>query len=68
MMNRLSTLKKRLFEKGITQQQMAFDLGISEAMLSRIIRGYNEPTKEQIQEICAYLKESPEILGFPTVE
>jgi transcriptional regulator with XRE-family HTH domain len=48
-------LKLALWRLGIHQNRMAQDVQIDEAILSRIINGYREPTAEQRAQIASYL-------------
>lgn len=57
-------LKMLLFERGITQRDLAFGSNIDEGRISKIIRGYERPTSEMKEAIAEYLKASePEIFG-----
>jgi transcriptional regulator with XRE-family HTH domain len=52
----LATLLKRLREeRGITQEQLAFDAGITASALSRIERGLNSPGWMTVKRIIAAL-------------
>ena len=48
-------LKALLLEKGLTQRELAFQTKIDEGRLSRIIRGYERPTREMRWEIADFL-------------
>jgi transcriptional regulator with XRE-family HTH domain len=48
-------LKLVLWRSGIHQNRMAQDMQMNEAILSRIINGYREPTPEQRAQIASYL-------------
>jgi transcriptional regulator with XRE-family HTH domain len=49
-------LKLEIFKRGIHQNNIARDLGLNEAILSKIIRGYREPSHEQRQMLAGYLE------------
>jgi transcriptional regulator with XRE-family HTH domain len=52
----LATLLKRLREeREITQEQLAFDAGITASALSRIERGLNSPRWGTVTRICQAL-------------
>jgi transcriptional regulator with XRE-family HTH domain len=48
-------LKLALWRSGIHQNRMAQDMQMDEAILSRIINGYREPSPEQRAQIATYL-------------
>ena len=48
-------LKTFLFRRGVTQRTLAFETGINEARLSKIIRGYEKPNKEMKGKIADFL-------------
>jgi len=48
-------LKLQLFRSSVRQNFLARQLGIDESVLSKIIHGYREPSKEQRQSLAAYL-------------
>ena len=50
-----TNLKLLLWRSRIHQNQMAQEMQIDEAVLSRIINGYREPTLEQRSKIAGYL-------------
>jgi len=56
-------LKFILFEKGISQRELAFNTKIDEAQISKAIR-YGQSTPEMRKKVCAFLKVSPKDL-FP---
>jgi transcriptional regulator with XRE-family HTH domain len=60
-------LKLLLFQKGVTQRQLAFGANIDESRISRIIHGYEKPTSEMREAIAEYLNESESEL-FPRHE
>jgi transcriptional regulator with XRE-family HTH domain len=49
-------LKLAIFKKGIHQNHLSKVLGINEANLSKIIRGYREPSESQRQLLAKYLE------------
>jgi transcriptional regulator with XRE-family HTH domain len=49
-------LKLEIFRRGIQQNNVAKDLSINEANLSKIIRGYREPTESQRRQLAEYLQ------------
>jgi transcriptional regulator with XRE-family HTH domain len=49
-------LKLAIFKRGIHQNLLARDLGLNEAILSKIIRGNREPTGTQRQMLAQYLQ------------
>jgi transcriptional regulator with XRE-family HTH domain len=55
-------LKIAIFKKGLRQNHLAKDLGMNDALLSKIIHGFREPTNEQKALIATYLGEDPEWL------
>jgi transcriptional regulator with XRE-family HTH domain len=48
-------LKLEIFKRGIHQNNLAKELGINEAILSKIIRGYRQPTSAQREMLARYL-------------
>jgi transcriptional regulator with XRE-family HTH domain len=56
-------LKLQIFKRGLRQNWLARELGISEAVLSKIIHGYREPSETDRKLLCAYL-EAAEIWLF----
>jgi transcriptional regulator with XRE-family HTH domain len=48
-------LKLQLFRTAVRQNFLARELGIDESILSKIIHGYREPSKEQRQSLSSYL-------------
>ena len=48
-------LKLQLFRSSVRQNFLARELGIDESILSKIIHGYREPSKEQRQLLANYL-------------
>ena len=49
-------LKIEIFKRGLHQNVLARDLGLNEAILSKIIRGNLEPTGTQKQILAEYLQ------------
>lgn len=49
-------LKLEIFKRGIHQNLLARDLGLNEAILSKIIRGNREPTRPQREMLAQYLQ------------
>ena len=49
-------LRTVIFEQGMTQRDLAFATRIDEARLSKIIRGYEEPTPQMARVIADFLK------------
>ena len=48
-------LKMLLFQKGMTQRQLALGIGINEPRISNIIKGYEMPTSEIKEAISEFL-------------
>ena len=48
-------LKLQLFRSSVRQNFLARAVGIDESILSKIIHGYREPSKEQRQLLANYL-------------
>ncbi len=48
-------LKMALFDRGITQRELAFYAGVNEGRLSRIVRGYELPTDEIRRNVADFL-------------
>ena len=49
-------LKLEIFKRGIHQNTLARELGLNEAILSKIIRGNREPTAPQRKMLSDYLR------------
>lgn len=49
-------LKLQIFKRGVRQNQLARELRISEAVLSKIIHGYREPSEAERKLLCAFLE------------
>jgi transcriptional regulator with XRE-family HTH domain len=50
-----TNLKLLLWRSGIHQNRIAQETQVDEALLSRIINGYREPTPQQRRKIAQYL-------------
>lgn len=50
-----SKLKMVLFQRGITQRQLAFGTSYDESRISKVIKGYEKPTPEMKKAISEYL-------------
>ena len=48
-------LKLQLFRSSVRQNFLAREVGIDESILSKIIHGYREPSREQRQLLANYL-------------
>jgi transcriptional regulator with XRE-family HTH domain len=48
-------LKLQLFRNAVRQNFVAREVGMDESILSKIIHGYREPSKEQRQLLANYL-------------
>lgn len=48
-------LKLQLFRSSVRQNFLARELGMDESILSKIIHGYREPSKEQRESLAKYL-------------
>jgi transcriptional regulator with XRE-family HTH domain len=55
-------IKIQIFRKGIHQNQLARILGMDETLLSKIIRGYREPSEAQRKQLAEYLQVSEQWL------
>jgi transcriptional regulator with XRE-family HTH domain len=55
-------LKLEMFKRGIHQNRLARMLGIHEAILSKIIHGYREPSESQRKLVAEYLQVNEEWL------
>ncbi len=51
----LTPIKKILAEKGISQSQLAADLGVSYIYLNRIVNEWIEPSPELREKLAKYL-------------
>ena len=57
----INVLKLRMYEKGLTQQNLAALLGISAPRMSEIMHGKTEPSLALARQMCLKLNISPEI-------
>lgn len=48
-------LKLVLLERGISQLQVALDLGYDPSLLSKVIRGWERPSHQMIEDVGRYL-------------
>lgn len=48
-------LKMAIFKKGLRQNHLAKQLGMNDAILSKIIHGFREPSDAQKQLLACYL-------------
>lgn len=55
-------LKIQIFRKGIHQNELARHLGMDETLLSKIIRGYRQPSELQRKRLAEYLGASEQWL------
>jgi transcriptional regulator with XRE-family HTH domain len=53
-----ANIKLQIFRKGIHQNQLARTLGMDETLLSKIIRGFREPSEAQRKQLADYLDAS----------
>ncbi len=49
-------LKLQIFKRGIRQNHLAKQMGISDAILSKIIHGYREPSDAERKVLASYLQ------------
>lgn len=63
-----TNLKLLIWRSRIHQNRMAQEMQMDEAVLSRIINGYREPTTEQRRKIALYLGADEDWLFAPDVE
>jgi len=49
-------LKLQIFRRAVRQNYLARELGMDDSILSKIIHGYREPSKEQRQSLAHYLE------------
>lgn len=59
-----TNLKLLLWRSRIHQNEMALEMQIDEAVLSRIINGYRQPTSDQRSKIARYLQADEKWLFF----
>jgi transcriptional regulator with XRE-family HTH domain len=57
-----ANIKLQIFRKGIHQNQLARQLGMDETLLSKIIRGFREPSEAQRKQLANYLEASEQWL------
>ena len=57
-----ANIKLQIFRKGIHQNQVARTLGMDETLLSKIIRGFREPSESQRKQLADYLESSEQWL------
>jgi len=55
-------LKIAIFKRGIRQNHLARELGMNDAVLSKIIHGFREPSNEQKALLSGYLREDEDWL------
>lgn len=55
-------LKERMFERGLSQKDVAGMLGTSQSRISELIAGKCNPTFELAQNICRHLDISPTVV------
>lgn len=48
-------LKLILLERGISQLQLALDLGYDPSLLSKVIRGWERPSHQMVEDVARYL-------------
>lgn len=63
-----TNLKLSIWRSRIHQNKMAQDMEIDEAILSRIINGFREPTADQRRKIAHYLDADEEWLFARDIE
>lgn len=51
-----ANIKLQIFRKGIHQNQLAKKLGMDETVLSKIIRGFREPSEAQRKQLADCLE------------
>ena len=61
-------LRQALMENEMTQQELAEQIGTTQATVNRWIKGVNEPDLTTLLEICLYLGETPNaLLGYDDI-
>lgn len=60
--HRVSPLKQILWDKRVSQSQLAADTGISYVYLNRVINGWTIPSKKMQSKICSYLDVDPAVI------
>ena len=63
-----TNLKLLIWRSRIHQNRMAQEMQMDEAVLSRVINGYREPTKEQRRKIALYLEADEDWLFARDIE
>ena len=63
-----TNLKLLIWRSRIHQNRMAQEMQMDEAVLSRIINGYREPTTEQRRKIALYLEADEDWLFARDIE
>ena len=63
-----TNLKLLIWRSRINQNRMAQEMQMDEAVLSRIINGYREPTTEQRRKIARYLEADEDWLFARDIE
>lgn len=65
MKNKNFKLIKAIWEKRLSQALLVQQASLgSEARLSRIINGFVEPSRDEVQRICTLLEVTPSEVGF----
>jgi len=57
-----ANIKLQVFRRGIHQNQLARAVGMDETLLSKIIRGFREPSEAQRKQLADYLDASEQWL------
>jgi transcriptional regulator with XRE-family HTH domain len=57
-----ANIKLQIFRRWIHQNQLARTLGMDETLLSKIIRGFREPSEAQRKQLADYLHASEQWL------
>ncbi len=52
-------LKLTLLERGISQLQLALDLGYDPSLISKVIRGWERPSRQLVEDVAHYLNVPP---------
>ncbi len=61
-------LKMALLEKGLTQRDLSFEIGISESVISTILNGYRQPGTDLKAKIAEYLGAKSDSLFLEELE
>jgi transcriptional regulator with XRE-family HTH domain len=48
-------LKLALLERGISQLQLALDIGYDPSLISKVIRGWERPSRQLAEDVARYL-------------